>query len=488
MRAAILLLLIAIPGAACTAQAPGSGSESQSSPTSSRPAALPAGSVRTMRVDYYHTGNNKQELFSLDEVSLEPAPWPGRVGHPADAMNFGAYGFDVRDRATSTLLYSEGFGSIFDEWSTTDEATKMNRTFSESVRFPAPASPVTLTIRKRDASNSWHDVWSASIDPKDMFVNTTAPAVDAGALLAIEQHGDPATKVDLLLLGDGYTAAERAKFEADAKRLVTVLFSTSPFKERRNDFNVWGLVPAARESGISRPSLGVHHDSPAGATYDAFGSERYVLTFDNKAFRRLASYAPYDVVEIVVNGRTYGGGGIYNLYSTVAAGNAYAPYVFVHEFGHHIAALADEYYTSPVAYLPAAKRTEPWMPNVTALLDPKALKWADLVTPGTPLPTSWDKDSFEAFSRGIQARRAELRKNARPEEEMEALFREEQAAEEAAFAKEKYAHAVGAFEGANYEAKGFYRPEVNCIMFTRTDHFCTVCRRAIDRVIDTYVK
>src|SRR4030095_6721732 len=128
----------------------------------------PAGSARTMRVDYYHTGNNKQELFSLDEVSLESAAWPGRVAHPVDAMNFGAYGFDVRDRATSTLLYSEGFGSIFDEWSTTDEATKMTRTFSESVRFPAPESPVTLTIRKRDAANSWHDVWSASIDPKDM--------------------------------------------------------------------------------------------------------------------------------------------------------------------------------------------------------------------------------------------------------------------------------------------------------------------------------
>jgi hypothetical protein len=323
---------------------------------------------------------------------VEPAVWSGRAGREADPLGYGAYGFEVRDAASKALLYSRGFGSIFDEWSTTDEATKMNRTFSESVRFPAPQAPVTLTIRKRDAANRWHDVWSASIDPKDMFVNTAAPAVDAGALLAIEQHGDPATKVDLLLLGDGYTAAERAKFEADAKRLVTVLFSTSPFKERRNDFNVWGLVLAARESGISRPSLGVHHDSPAGATYDAFGSERYVLTFDNKAFRRLASYAPYDVVEIVVNGRTYGGGGIYNLYSTVAAGNAYAPYVFVHEFGHHIAALADEYYTSPVAYLPAAKRTEPWMPNVTALLDPKALKWADLVTPGTPLPTSWDKD------------------------------------------------------------------------------------------------
>ena len=158
-----------------------------------------------------------------------------------------------------------------------------------------------------------------------MFVNTAAPEPSPGALIAFEKNGDPATKVDLLLLGDGYTAGERRKFEADARRLLAVLFSTSPFKERRSDFNVWGLVPAARESGISRPSGGIHRSNPVSSTYDAFGSERYVLAFDNKAFRRYASYAPYDVVEIVVNGRTYGGGGIYGLYSTVAADNASRP-------------------------------------------------------------------------------------------------------------------------------------------------------------------
>ena len=69
---------------------------------------------------------------------------------------------------------------------------------------------------------------------------------------------------------------------------------------------------------------------------------------------------------------------------------------------------------------------------------------------------------------------------------MEALFREELAYETELFAKEKYFGKVGAFEGANYEARGYYRPEVDCIMFTRTNHFCAVCRRAIERVIDLY--
>ena len=197
-------------------------------------------------------------------------------------------------------------------------------------------------------------------------------------------------------------------------------------------------------------------------------------------------YAPYDVVEIVVNDRTYGGGGIYGLYSTVAVDNAFAPYVFVHEFGHHFAALADEYYTSPVAYLPAATRDEPWEPNVTALLDPKTLKWRDLVKPGTSLPTRWEKETYEKLSRESQARRAEIRKQKRPESEMEALFEEERKRDEAMLTK--YRGTVGAYEGAKYEAKGFYRPEQNCIMFTRTDYFCEVCKRALGRVIDTYTR
>ncbi len=469
------VLALAVLGLGARSQGPG-------------PAPGPAAAARTMRVDYFHTGNATQELFALDQVAIEPAPWPGVPGQTEDVLQLGAYGFDVRDAATQALIYSRGFGSIYDEWVTTEEATTITRTFHESLRFPAPAAKVTVAVRKRGPGNRWTTVWTTPVDPADMFVNTARPDPGAGELMEIERHGDPARKVDLLLLGDGYTAAERGKFAADARRLVNILFGTSPFKERRQDFNVWGLVPPARESGISRPSLGVHRSNPAGSTYDAFGSERYVLTFDNRAFRRLASFAPYDVVEIVVNGRTYGGGGIYNLYSTVAADNAFAPYVFVHEFAHHFAALADEYYTSPVAYLPSATRDEPWEANVTALLDPANLKWKDLVAAGTPLPTPWDKDGYEKRSREAQATRAELRRQGRPEAEMEALFARERAMDDVQFAAERFTQRVGAFEGAKYEARGFYRPEANCLMFTRADEFCAVCRRAIGAVIDSYVK
>ena len=84
------------------------------------------------------------------------------------------------------------------------------------------------------------------------------------------------------------------------------------------------------------------------------------------------------------------------------------------------------------------------------------------------MPTPWQKEAFEKASRAYQERRAKIRAANRPEEEMEALFRESRAFEVKLFAREKHAGKVGAFEGANYEATGYYRPEVDCIMFTRS--------------------
>lgn len=453
--------------------------------------AAAADAPATWRVDYYHTGGLGLEAFSLDRVVVEPLPWPGNPDGFVDHADTGTYRFRVESE-DGAVYYARGFSSIYAEWESTPEAAERHRTFQESLRFPAPADPtqvpVEVVVDKRGPDGAFAEVWRTRVDPTNMFVDSSPPPRQK--LLEIEQHGPSRDKVDVLLLGDGYTAEEcAAKFPADARRLTDILFSYEPFHHRRDDFDIWGICPPAEESGISRPSTGVHRRSPVGATYDAFGSERYVLTFDNRAWRDIASWAPYELVEILANGKTYGGGGIYNLYATVAVDSDWAPYVFIHELGHHFAGLADEYYTSPVAYEAPVKVTEPWEPNVTAHLggDDGELKWADLVTPGTPIPTPWPKETFEAKEKEIQARRKQIRAENRPESVMSSLFREERTFTTDLLGGAQYADAVGAFQGANYDAKAFYRPQIDCIMFSRDQvPFCSVCQRALERVIDLY--
>lgn len=441
----------------------------------------------TLRVDYFHTGNADQEIFSLDEVVLEPLSFPGNPDRAVDRTLRGKYLFEARDGESGDILWSRSFSSIYGEWETTTEARGMHRTFHESLRLPNPGREFELVLSKRDHAHRFQEVWRIRIDPNDYLVHEESARYE-DQVVALERNGDPAHKVDLLILGDGYRAEEHEAFLAKAKELMEALFATSPFRERRRDFNIWALAPASAESGISRPSTRVYRDSPIGTRYDAFRSERYVLTMDNKAMRRIASSAPYDFIEILTNTDIYGGGGIYGLYATAAANSAWAVYLVIHEFGHHFAGLADEYYTSPVAYEAPETIIEPYEPNVTALMDPENLKWGHLVAATTPVPTPWPKAAYEEHSLAYQETRRKMREDNVAEAEMNALFSRNQKIVEGLFAESGLAGVVGVFEGAGYQAEGLYRSEQNCLMFTRTNAFCRVCAAAIEAVIDEYTR
>jgi hypothetical protein len=451
-------------------------------------AAAPAfAQPATVRVDYTHSGNALSDQYALERVLIEPLPWPGNLAQNFDNTNRGQNRVEVADAKTGDLLYSRDFSTIFGEWRTTEEANKISRGFHESVRFPKPDRPVRVRILQRDERNEFSVAWSVEVDTDAQdVIKKQGPA--PARPIPIRVSGLSPQKVDLLILGDGYTQADMPKFEADARRLSQHLFEVSPFRERAHDFNVWAMAVPTQESGITRPSTGVHHASALGARYDIFGSERYVLTLDNRALRDIAQYSPYEFIEILVNNETYGGGGIFGQFSTAAASNEWANYLFVHEFGHHFAGLADEYYTSPVSYQSSGARMEPWEPNVTALRDPARLKWKQHVQAATPLPTPWPKAEYEEYSRVYQKRRAALRAANRPESEMNALFREDLKRTNEIFSKAKYRNAIGAFEGANYEASGYYRPAMQCIMFDRSEQFCPVCQDGISDIIDLYAR
>ena len=443
-------------------------------------AATPA----TMRLDFYHTGNATQELFSVDRVVIEPLPWPGNPAQPLDTTNRGTYFFEVRDVSSQRVLYSRGFSSIYGEWVTTEEAKEANRTFHESLRFPAPQAQVQIVVKKRDAQNAFREVWSTSIDPHDKRIDTSRPPF-LGRVLALEQNGDPAHKVDLLLLGDGYTAAELDKCEKDVRRLAQGVFTFSPFQERRKDFNVWAICAPSPDSGVSHPSRGLYRHTLFGSEFDVFGTERYALSFDNRAIRSLASLASYDVMGIVMNSNEYGNGGIFGLYATVSIDFPAALRVFTHEFGHHFADLGDEYYfNANVAYAPVSNPVEPWEPNITALLDPKNLKWKALVLPGTPIPTPWPRECYENSIRDAPLHIQQMRADGATADQIAAYRRQARETTEHCLSQGPYANKVGAFQGAMYEDK-YYRPQQRCIMLSG-DTFCAVCQHAIEEIIDLY--
>ncbi len=441
---------------------------------------------RTMRVDYFHTGRSDLEIVALDRI-VSDGPWAGSRTRLVDTSNLGAYFFEVIDRSTNQVVYSRGFSSVFGEWITTGEAKERARTFHESLRFPWPRKAVQIVLKKRDKENAFQQIWSTLVEADSRFVNR-GERRPAGRVWNLFENGPPSEKVDLLVIGEGYTDAESSKFQKDVRRLVGKLFETEPFKSRQRDFNVRAIDIPAGQSGVHRPRTRDDRRTAISAEYNIFDSERYVLTLDNRALRDVASAAPYDFIEILVNEKQYGGGGIFNDQATAAVDTAFAEYVFIHEFGHHFADLGDEYYTSPVAYATGGEvHNEPWVPNITA--NGARPKWIELVDKGTPLPTPWNKEEHEKRSREFQAERRRLRETNAPESEMDKLFRQQQEWETKFLASQKHAGKVGAFEGAGYEAKGLYRPEVDCIMFTRDDvGFCRICSRAIERMIDMYVK
>jgi hypothetical protein len=442
-----------------------------------------------MRLDYFHTGTHDQEHYSYDEIFQEPA-WGGSKVNLIDTLNLGKYLFKVYDVKTNALIYSRGFNSVFGEWQTVDEALRgVWRSFSESIRFPWPKSPIKITIGTRDKYNIFHDDWDFIIDPSEHNIRETDFYHDV-KVTKIMYNGDPHTKVDLVLLPDGYIESEMTKFIKDARRILSVFFDISPFKERKKDFNVWAVEAPSRQSGIDNPRKGKYVDNILSCSFNAFNLDRYVLTYENKTIRKVAARAPYDHIHILFNDEKYGGGGIFNLYATCAVDNEWYGYLFVHEFGHSFAGLGDEYYVSQVAYnefYPPG--VEPWEPNVTALLDKNRVKWQDLMEQETPIPTPWNKEEYETHQNEYGKIRRKMAQEGASASQMDSLSKANGEWVHNYLRSREHWGKVGVFQGASYASEGLFRPFIDCIMFTKTlSGFDPVCRRAIENVIDFYAR
>lgn len=399
----------------------------------------PAGALR---IDFYLAGNAQSQTAYFDAIYSEKV-WGGNPTNTIEPYSYGEYAFKVYDKATNQLIFDKGFSSLFQEWRSTEEAKKVGRAFSQSIRIPVPKKPVKVEIcERKKADGLLYPMFTMDVDPSSKFINREKRQLNP--VEEIVKSGDSDHKVDLVIVAEGYQEKEMGTFVSDAKSLVDTLFAYEPYKSNRDKFNVWLVKSPSVDSGPDNPGENQWNSTVAASTFYTFDEERYLTTSDYKALADLITDVPCDALYVLVNSNKYGGGGIYGYYALSSAHNILSPKVFIHEFGHSFAGLGDEYFDSSTPYEDFYNiKVEPWEPNLTTLVNFDS-KWKNMVEPGVPIPTP-------------------------PTAE--------------------YKNKVGVFEGGGYMTKGIYRPMFDCRMRTNTAKgFCPVCQRAIQTVIDFYSK
>ena len=453
---------------------------------------------RTLRIDFYHLGDKQNDKITLDHIYKEGV-WSGSLTNLIDPFNNGKYYIKLYDAANNRLLFSKGYNSYFAEYKTTADAAEcIQRTYHESALMPFPKEKVRFSVEARDRNNRLYEMFSTIIDPASVDIIENGQRSDVKVVNYLV-NGDAHKKVDLLFVAEGYTGDEFNKFKNDMAHFCGYFFSQSPYKQNKNKFNIRGVFKASLESGCDEPTHASYKNTAVGATFNSMGSPRYLLTENNRDLHDIASPAPYDALLIMVNHKRYGGGGIYNFFLTFTSDNSWRDFVFIHEFGHSFAGLADEYYSSSTAYDEFyTPGIEPLEPNITALLNPAELKWKDLVEKDTPIPTPWNKAKYDSLSNEYQKVRANYQKKIALMKREEANTEEiERLEKEADATNKRYAEqlkklldsgkAVGAYEGAGYLSKGMYRPQLDCIMKSKNaDGYCKVCERRIIEMIRYY--
>jgi hypothetical protein len=337
-----------------------------------------------MRVDLVFTGTAETTDYAFSGIRRENY-YSGSRNVLIDPFDYGDHKFQVRDATTGKLVFSHTYCTLFREWQTTLESDTLKRAFPHVIRFPWPKKTVVLEIFDRDDAGQFQCAWSGMLDPSSPYVDPVNPLPFKTADLEI--NGPPAEKVDILFLAEGYRSEEMDKFIADAKRSVDFIFSEEPFKSNRKAFNIRAVKSVSIDSGTDVPGQGIWKNTVLNSSFYTFGIERYMTTLDYRSVCNVASNAHYDQIYILVNTSKYGGGGIYNHYSISSADNEQSREVLIHEFGHAFAGLADEYFTSAVAYNDYFNlEVEPWNPNLTTLVD-FASKWEDMIPDSIPVPT-----------------------------------------------------------------------------------------------------
>ena len=395
---------------------------------------------KTLRIDYIFSGNSSSQAISLDQLNQSPR-WYGKRSNLSEVPVEGNGAIIVREHSKENIIYKNSFSTLFQEWQTTDEAKTTIKAFENVFLVPMPKDTVDITVELRNNRREVVASMTHVVNPKDILIRHIGEHKTPYETMF--QAADTTRCINIAFVAEGYTREEMPIYIEDVKKSIDALFSHEPFKSRKEVFNIIAVEPASEESGTSVPRKGIWKRTALGSHFDTFYTERYLTTLHLKRLHDVLAGLPYEHIIVLVNTEVYGGGGILNSYNLSAAHHAKTLPVVVHEFGHSFAGLADEYAydNEPIPMYPAD--IEPWEPNITTLKDFHG-KWEQMISKKTPVPTPADK---------------------------------------------KYADAVGVYEGAGYSLNGVYRPMQDCRMRTNENPtFCPVCQKAINNLIDFYVK
>jgi hypothetical protein len=277
----------------------------------------------------------------------------------------------------------------------------------------------------------------------------------------VVDHGDPALRWNLAILGDGYQAGQIAQFASDVANFITAIQSAEPFGEVWAGINVYRIDVVSTDSGAADPT-GCGGTGATPRTY-------FDASFCNHGIRRLleVSYATVHgvvneqmpqahMIMVLVNSTVYGGSGGEVAVVSLAPS---AVEIALHEMGHTAFGFADEYeYYQGCGVDPPGTHDryaggEPGEPNITASTDRATNKWASLIAETTPMPTTTNTDCSQC----------DPQTNPFP------------------------AATVGAYEGAGYFHCALYRPQFACRMRSLGNPFCAVCQDVIRKVIGPYL-
>lgn len=400
---------------------------------------------KTLRADYLFTGNKKNQFVVLDELKSFDG-WAGRRTHLDKLPLKGNGRITMVDKQSGMVIYTTSFSSLFQEWLGETESEHLSKGYENTFLMPFPKNETIVTV---ELFNSRHEVsasFSHTVKPDDILIKKIGENNVTPHKFLLE-NGSADKCIDIVIMAEGYSEQDIDLFYKDAQKACDAIFSHSPFKENMKHFNVTAVASESKESGVSIPREGIWKSTAVSSHFDTFYSDRYLTTNSVNNIHDLLAGIPYEHIIILANTDTYGGGGIYNSFTLTTAHHDKFEPVVVHEFGHSFGGLGDEYaYTdTPSPLYPYD--VEPWEQNITTLVDFES-KWKDMIAKkGISVPTKITKDNYDSCTD------------------------------------------TGVYQGAGYSMKGIYRPAPDCRMRTNeAKEFCPVCKLALQRLIDFYIK